>query len=159
MNDGERENFRIAWIERLITAAKDSGAKIPPPKRKAVTLETGSASTDPVLPPAKKAKAVVIVVDADSDPEHDLTPPPTNGGHATVLDANSNPKSDAAPTTATSLPTSGTLKFEGIRVPVGKEWDQMSRARRWPEHPAQEINHRYSSSRDLRNLWGRQSSS
>ncbi|KAJ7323198.1 hypothetical protein DFH08DRAFT_969285 [Mycena albidolilacea] len=71
MSDGERENFRTAWIKHLIRAAKDSGAKIPAPKCKAVALTTDSTNTDPALLPAKKAKGAVMVVD---DSESDCEP-------------------------------------------------------------------------------------
>ncbi|KAJ7897662.1 hypothetical protein B0H14DRAFT_3425022 [Mycena olivaceomarginata] len=72
MKDGEQENFRTAWIEHLIMAAKGSGANIPPPKCKAVDLETDSSNPDPALPATIKTKSTVIVLDdSESDPKCD----------------------------------------------------------------------------------------
>ena len=49
MTPGERDSFRQAWIERLITAAVESGAKIPSKKRKEPPDDDGVEA-----PPAKK---------------------------------------------------------------------------------------------------------
>jgi hypothetical protein len=68
MSEAERSAFKDAWLERFITAATASGAKIPPrPKRKA----SASTLTDK-LQPAKKAKEIVI--SSDSEPEADSPP-------------------------------------------------------------------------------------
>ncbi|KAJ7905213.1 hypothetical protein B0H13DRAFT_1881222 [Mycena leptocephala] len=60
MSPGERVTFQEAWIERLITAAMASGAKIPPRKRKP---DVPDADINPR--PAKKATAPIVVDDRE----------------------------------------------------------------------------------------------
>lgn len=99
MNDGERENFRTSWIERLITAAIDSGAKIPTSvKRKAAVLADDSVGPHPTVPPAKKPKVPVIVVDdSDSDsfpahPSHSAPVATSSTSHPSRPSASAPPK-------------------------------------------------------------------
>ncbi|KAJ6535204.1 hypothetical protein DFH09DRAFT_890084, partial [Mycena vulgaris] len=62
MSPGERSTFQAAWLERLITAALDSGAKIPSKKRKDPPADAATS----LLPPPKKTRGPIITVD-DSD--------------------------------------------------------------------------------------------
>jgi hypothetical protein len=64
MSPRERENFRTAWVEHLVNAAINSGAKIPA-KRTVVSVIDDSDSAGP---PPKKAKNTAAA-DA-SGPEH-----------------------------------------------------------------------------------------
>jgi hypothetical protein len=67
MSPGERTTFQEAWLERLITAAVDSGAKSGK-KRKAAVQATSENVDD--VPVAKKPKTVAVIdVDDDSEPE------------------------------------------------------------------------------------------
>jgi hypothetical protein len=81
MSPGERTTFQGAWLERLITAAVDSGAKIPSKKRKA---SAAASATHKNLPATKKSKpAAIIIIDDDSESEnpHPISPtslPPTS---------------------------------------------------------------------------------
>ncbi|KAJ6494140.1 hypothetical protein DFH09DRAFT_1337807 [Mycena vulgaris] len=71
MSPGERTTFQGAWLERLITAAVDSGAKIPSRKRKAAA-EATATKADP--PATKKFKPVaVITIDDKSESENSPT--------------------------------------------------------------------------------------
>ncbi|KAJ7178437.1 hypothetical protein C8R43DRAFT_942122 [Mycena crocata] len=72
LTDGEREAFRTGWLERLITAALASGARIPP---RATKRKASSSSDVEQEPPTKKNKSNVINVDDNSDIEPD--PPST----------------------------------------------------------------------------------
>ncbi|KAJ7702083.1 hypothetical protein B0H14DRAFT_3649089 [Mycena olivaceomarginata] len=75
MSPGERTTFQGAWLERLITAAVDSGAKIRSKKRKA---PVAASATHENLPATKKSKpAAVITIDDDSESEnpHPISPP------------------------------------------------------------------------------------
>ncbi|KAJ7327646.1 hypothetical protein DFH08DRAFT_968052 [Mycena albidolilacea] len=69
MSPGERTTFQEAWLERLITAAADSGARIPSKKGKGGAQETSKAADD--VPAAKKCKTVAVIdVDDDSVPNN-----------------------------------------------------------------------------------------
>ncbi|KAJ6607780.1 hypothetical protein B0H10DRAFT_1955972 [Mycena sp. CBHHK59/15] len=81
MTDKDREAFRTAWLERLITAAVASGATVPP---RAVKRKAPESDDIEELPTAKKKKPTVIVLD-DSDMETDPPPAPLLPPVATSL--------------------------------------------------------------------------
>ncbi|KAL0569111.1 hypothetical protein V5O48_012860 [Marasmius crinis-equi] len=74
MNDGDRQVFAEAWLERLIRSAKDCGAKVLK-KRKKRTSGSGSDSDD-YLPanPTKKSKPEILEISDDDDDDDDDTP-------------------------------------------------------------------------------------
>ncbi|KAF7372598.1 DDE superfamily protein [Mycena venus] len=77
MSPGERETFRAAWIERLITAAVASGAKIPPRKRK------DAPDTDNETRPTKRATKAVVDDDVASSSTTLATLPSVPSGAST----------------------------------------------------------------------------
>ncbi|KAJ7872280.1 hypothetical protein B0H14DRAFT_3565785 [Mycena olivaceomarginata] len=82
MSEGDRATFCNAWLERLITAAVESGAKIPP-KRKATAPPQAdlSALVADNSPPAKKSKPNVILllqVPSDNLPSAPTSVPSTS---------------------------------------------------------------------------------
>jgi hypothetical protein len=90
MSPAERVTFEEAWLERLITAAIDSGARIPSRKRKAATRATDDNLPSPV---AKKSKPVVINIDDNSDSEYPSSipmPPPSAAASTSAQPSASN---------------------------------------------------------------------
>jgi hypothetical protein len=79
MAEGDRAAFCNAWLECLIKAARDSGASIPPKKRKAPVPAEDQLDGEP---PAKKANTVFINTD-DSDDESGAAT--TTTSHATSV--------------------------------------------------------------------------
>ncbi|KAK6980814.1 hypothetical protein R3P38DRAFT_2808824 [Favolaschia claudopus] len=72
LSEKDRGTVKDAWIERLITAAVASGAKIPSPAQKRKAVETVDSDHHPPQP--KKSKPDVVVVDESSDDEGDARP-------------------------------------------------------------------------------------
>ncbi|KAJ6554851.1 hypothetical protein B0H19DRAFT_1294878, partial [Mycena capillaripes] len=83
MSPGERTTFQEAWLERLIAAAVDSGAKIPSKKRKAAAQ---SPATDDSPPASKRSRQTIIVIDDDDNLEKTPSPlalPPSSAAPST----------------------------------------------------------------------------
>ncbi|KAJ7705055.1 hypothetical protein B0H17DRAFT_1193530 [Mycena rosella] len=130
MTNGERETFRASWIERLIKAAVDSGAKIPAAaaKRKAAVLASDSAGSDLPLPPAKKSKGPVMTVIDNSDLESADSPSPPVATSLTALptppSVSNNPPKKA--TTQTKLAAFGWKPATAAEVQ--KQWSKVVEA-------------------------------
>ncbi|KAJ7257418.1 hypothetical protein C8J57DRAFT_1516876 [Mycena rebaudengoi] len=70
MSPGERISFQERWIERLITGAIDSGAKITK-KRKS----PDEPSTESLQPTAKKSRQTLIIISDESESDESPAPP------------------------------------------------------------------------------------
>ncbi|KAJ7222719.1 hypothetical protein C8J57DRAFT_1253667 [Mycena rebaudengoi] len=67
MTPREREDFQAAWIDRLVNAAKESGAVIPSHASKARGRESGEEESSE-LPPLKKSRRnAPIIIDSDDE--------------------------------------------------------------------------------------------
>ncbi|KAJ7173830.1 hypothetical protein C8R46DRAFT_1215743 [Mycena filopes] len=124
MSPSERTSFQEAWIDRLIQAALDSGAKIPAKKRKAPTGDTGNI--EPTPPPAKKSRAEVITVQDSDDDEPEIvggtntnvsppssTPPIASSSSASLTLPVAPSHSSSARSTVLGNPQQSTLKGFG----------------------------------------------
>ncbi|KAJ7692093.1 hypothetical protein B0H17DRAFT_1061886 [Mycena rosella] len=86
MSAGERENFKIAWIDRLVTAATESGAVIPSGASKG--RERESTDEEPSeSPPAKKSRVHTPIIPDSADEAPPMSIPSTAAPKQTLTSA------------------------------------------------------------------------